>query len=54
MDSIDALLLHGTLSAGARSAVLDAVNAQPNGASASRVQAAVYAVLTSPSYQVER
>src|SRR5262245_48479843 len=32
MDSLDALLLHGTLSAGARSAVLDAVNAQPVGA----------------------
>ena len=54
MDSIDALLLHGTLSAGARSAVLDAVNAQSTDASPSRVRAAVYAVLTSPSYQVER
>jgi len=54
MDSIDALLLHGTLSAGARSAVLDAVSAQSTDPSPSRVRAAVYAVLTSPSYQVER
>ena len=52
MDSINALLLHGTLAADARSAVLDAANAQPD--EPSRIRAAVYAVLTSPSYQVER
>src|SRR5262249_38412932 len=54
VDSIDALLLHGTLSAGARSAVLDAANAYPAGSGTARIQAAVYAVLTSPGYQVER
>ncbi|HZW91185.1 MAG TPA: DUF1800 family protein, partial [Myxococcaceae bacterium] len=52
--SIDALLLHGTLSADSRQAVLDAVNGQSAGALDGRVRAAVYAVLTSPSYQVER
>jgi hypothetical protein len=54
MDSVDALLLHGTLSADARSAVLDAVNGQPVGAFDDRTRAAVYAVITSPGYQVER
>ncbi|HEY1908920.1 MAG TPA: DUF1800 domain-containing protein [Myxococcaceae bacterium] len=52
VDSIDALLFHGTLSAAQRLAVLDAVNAQPSGPS--WVRAAAYAVLTSPHYQVER
>ena len=54
VDSINALLLHGTLAADARSSVLDAVNGQPVGAGDSRIRAAVYAVLTSPGYQVER
>ena len=52
--SLDALLLHGTLSAAARSAMLEAVNAQPAGSGPSRVRAAAYVVLTSPQYQVER
>jgi hypothetical protein len=52
VDSIDALLFHGTLSTAQRLAVLDAVNAQPSGPS--WVRAAAYAVLTSPHYQVER
>jgi len=54
VESVDALLLHGTLSAAARSTLVDAVNAQPAGAWDSRTRAAVYAVLTSPGYQVER
>ena len=54
VESVDALLLHGTLSAAARSTLVDAVNAQSAGAWDSRTRAAVYAVLTSPGYQVER
>jgi uncharacterized protein (DUF1800 family) len=52
--SIDALLFHGTLSAAARSTLLDAVNAQSAESPTGRVRAGVYAAFTSPGYQVER
>jgi len=52
VDSIDALLFHGTMSTAQRLAILDAVNAQPAGSA--WVRAAAYVVLTSPHYQVER
>ncbi|HVP61643.1 MAG TPA: DUF1800 domain-containing protein [Myxococcaceae bacterium] len=54
VDSANALLLHGTLSAAARGKIADAVNAQGSTDPANRVRAAAYLVLTSPSYQVER
>ena len=52
LTSIDALLYHGTLSGNARQAILGAVSGQPPGSS--WIRAAVYVVLTSPQYQVER
>ncbi len=54
VDSASALLLHGTLSAAARSKIVDAVNAQDGADLGARVRAAAYLVLTSPLYQVER
>ena len=51
--SIDALLYHGTLSEDARLAILDAVSAQ-QATGPSWIRAAVYVVITSPQYQVER
>lgn len=54
VDSANALLLHGTLSAAARGKIVDAVNAQGPTDPGARVRAAAYLVLTSPQYQVER
>jgi len=54
VDSASALFLHGTLSSTARSKIIDAVNAQNGGDLGGRVRAAVYLVLTSPAFQVER
>ena len=54
VDSASALLLHGTLSAAARSDIVEAVNAQDPDDLTGRVRAAAYLVLTSPQYQVER
>ncbi|HTS81094.1 MAG TPA: DUF1800 domain-containing protein [Myxococcaceae bacterium] len=54
VDSASALFLHGTLSSAERSKIVDAVNAQDASDLGARVRAAVYLVLTSPQYQVER
>jgi len=53
-DRLDALLLHRTMSAAMRSAVLDAVNAVPASDAVGRVRAAAYVIGTSAQYQVER
>jgi hypothetical protein len=55
LDSLNALLLHGTMSSSARSNILAAVNAVPAGANQSlqRAQAAIYLILSSSQYQVQ-
>ena len=53
-DRLNALLMHGTMSAGMRQAVLNAVNAVSASDSLNRVRAAAYVVGTSAQYQVEQ
>jgi hypothetical protein len=55
LDSLNALLLHGSLSASARASILTAVNAVPAGANQNlqRAQAAIYLILSSSQYQVQ-
>jgi uncharacterized protein (DUF1800 family) len=56
LDSLNVLLLHGTMSASARASILAAVNAVPTGSSQNlnRVKAAIYVIASSSQYQVER
>jgi uncharacterized protein (DUF1800 family) len=57
VDQLNALLLHGTMSPQMRSTILTAVTSIPlsdGGAARRRVQAAVYLVVTSPQYDVQR
>jgi hypothetical protein len=54
VDSLDALLLHGTMSPGMRQSIVDAVKAVAATNAHKRVQTAVYLVATSSQYQVER
>ena len=57
LDQLNALLLHGTMSAQARGAILAAVQTIPTSDSnfaRKRVQTAVYLVVTSPQYDVQR
>ncbi len=51
---LDTLLLHGTLSAAARQAVVNAVSAVPAANALTRAKTAFYLVASSPQYQVER
>jgi uncharacterized protein (DUF1800 family) len=55
LDSLNALLLHGTLSSSERATILTAVNAVPSGASQNllRAKAAIYLILSSSRYQVQ-
>jgi uncharacterized protein (DUF1800 family) len=53
-DRLNALLMHGTMSAGVRQAVVNAVNAVPSSDPIDRVRAAAYVVGTSAQYQVEQ
>jgi uncharacterized protein (DUF1800 family) len=53
-DRFNALLMHGTMSAGMRQAVLNAVNAVSTSDPLDRVRAAAYVVGTSAQYQVEQ
>jgi uncharacterized protein (DUF1800 family) len=54
LDSLNALLLHGSLSSSARTSILSAVNAVPASANQNlqRAQAAIYLILSSSQYQV--
>lgn len=57
VDRLNALLLHGTMSAPVRAAILSAVTAIPTSDAnfaRKRAQAAAYLVLTSPQYDVQR
>jgi uncharacterized protein (DUF1800 family) len=55
LDSLNGLLLHGSLSSSARSSILTAVNAVPAGSTQNllRAKAAIYLILSSSQYQVE-
>ena len=56
IDSLNALLLHGTLSAASKAAILTAVNAVPTGTNQNllRAETAIYLIASSSQYQVER
>jgi uncharacterized protein (DUF1800 family) len=56
IDALNALLLHGTLSAAAKTAILTAVNAVPAGTNQNlqRAETAIYLIASSSQYQVER
>jgi len=54
LDRLDALLLHGTMTAAARAAILPAITVVPATNSLSRAKTAFYLVATSSQYQVER
>ncbi len=55
VDALNALLLHGTMSATTRTAILTAVNAVPTGTNQNlqRAQAAIYLIASSSQYQAE-
>jgi hypothetical protein len=54
ISSLNALMLHGTLSAPSQAAILAAVNAVPSGSNQSTDQAkmAIYLIASSSQYQV--
>jgi uncharacterized protein (DUF1800 family) len=54
LDKLDAQLLHGTMPAAMRTAILTALAAVPATDPLTRAKTAVYLVVTSPQYQVER
>jgi hypothetical protein len=57
VDQLNTLLLHGTMSQAARGSILTAVTSVPAGdasATRRRVLTAVYLVVTSPQYDVQR
>ena len=54
LDKLDTLLLHGTMTAGARAAILPAIAAVPATNPLTRAKTAFYLVATSSQYQVER
>jgi hypothetical protein len=54
IDKLDALLLHGTMSATMRSGLTSAVNAVAATDPTTRAKTAYYLVVTSSDYQVER
>jgi uncharacterized protein (DUF1800 family) len=55
LDTLNTLLLHGSMSASTRASILTAVNAVPAGTDQNlqRAQAAIYLILSSSQYQVE-
>ena len=54
VDSLNDLLLHGTMSTEMRNRIVGAVGAVASSNALKRVRTAVYLVLTSSQYQVER
>jgi len=56
LDSLNALLLHGSMTSDTRASILTAVNAVPAGSSQNllRAEAAIYLILSSSQYQVEQ
>jgi hypothetical protein len=56
LDTLNALLLHNSMTADARASILTAVNTVPAGTTQNllRAQAAIYLILSSSQYQVEQ
>jgi hypothetical protein len=56
LDSLNALLLHNSMTADARASILAAVNAVPAGSTQNllRAEAAIYLILSSSQYQIEQ
>jgi hypothetical protein len=54
VDALNTLLLHGTMSNEMRTSIITAVNAVAASNSLKRARTAVYLVLTSSQYQVEK
>ncbi len=54
LDKLNALMLHGTMPAAMRAAIIPAINAIPATDPLTRAKTAFYLVTTSPQYQVER
>ncbi len=56
LDSLNALLLHNTMTSDVRASILTAVNAVPAGTNQNllRAEAAIYLILSSSQYQVEQ
>jgi uncharacterized protein (DUF1800 family) len=54
VDAMNLQLLHGTMSAGMRTAILTAVSALPNSDPMGRAQTAAYLMVSSSQYQVQR
>lgn len=53
-DALNTLLLHGTMSAQMKSQIMSAVQALPASSTHARAQTAIYLVVTSPQYDVQR
>ena len=53
-DQLNAFLLHGTMSAQMRSSIMTALQSIPSSSPHARAQTAVYLVVTSPQYDVQR
>jgi len=56
LDSLNALLLHNTMTSDARASILAAVNAVPTGSTQDllRAEAAIYLILSSSQHQIEQ
>ncbi len=54
VNGLDALLLHSSLPAPARAAIVQAVQAVPEAAAPQRVKTAAYLIVAGPQYQVQR
>ena len=54
LDALNQKMMHGTMSAGMRSAILTAVQAVPANTPLTREQQAIYLIATSSQYQVQR
>jgi uncharacterized protein (DUF1800 family) len=54
VDAMNLQLLHGTMSAAMRTAILTAVSARPGGDPMGRVQTAAYLIVSSSQYQIQR
>jgi hypothetical protein len=54
VDAMNLQLLHGTMSAAMRAAILTAVTARPSSDPVGRAQTAAYLIVSSPQYQIQR
>lgn len=54
VDMLNAMMMHGSMSASTRASIIDAVNAIPADDPSSRTRVAIYLVGTSSQYQVQR